>query len=169
MNNLQHSKVPELESRIAQLSQALLSAKDEVQSWADANADLSRSAAEARAKNQGSGRGLVSALLGPKFRAAVRAGAAASNAAIAKDVAEKRAHIAERKRQAQERVKEIQRQLTVAKSELKKFTSKSKANQNAKAASAAIDLMHKLKEAHEAGLLTEQEYENKRQKLLAQL
>jgi regulator of replication initiation timing len=174
MDDIHHSKVPELEARIEQLNQALSRAKNEVQSWVEENSALSCSAAEARAKNQGAGRGIVSAFFGPKFRAALRAGAAASNAAIAKDVAEKRSHIAERKRQAQEMVKEIQRQLALCKSELKQFTSKSKASYSAKAsgakaASTAIDIMHKLKQAHDAGLLTDREYESKRRKLLAQL
>ena len=39
----------------------------------------------------------------------------------------------------------------------------------AKAASDSISLLHKLKEAHQAGLLTAGEYEEKRRKLLEHL
>jgi cell division septum initiation protein DivIVA len=170
----QPERIGELEQRIAALSARLVEAKDAVQTWVDANASLSRSAASARAENQGAGRGFLGGLLGSKYRSAVRAGAAASNAAIAKDVAAKRARIVEGKRQAQDVVRSIQEALAEAKAELKGLTVGRKARAQtktvaAKAASTTLDLLQKLKEAHDAGLLTEAEYEEKRRKLVSEL
>lgn len=163
-----------VEQRIATLTTQLAETKAIIQRWGEASASLSLSAAEARAKNQGAGRGLLGAFLGSKFRGAMRAGAAASNASIAKDVAEKRAQIAEGKREAQEAARQIQAALSEAKQELKTLTSKMKltATGRTKAAKAAVDslaLLQKLKEARDAGLLTEQEFEEKRKKLVSGL
>ncbi len=159
-----------IESRIQSLASLLEKANSEVREWTDTNARLSQSAAEARAKNQGYGKGLMGALLGSKYRAAMRRAASASNADIAKDVAAKRAQIAEGKRQAQERVRTIQAELKEAKSELKAYISEKKKNTvkkktATKEKSSAIDLLHKLKEAHDLGLLTDEEYESKRKAL----
>src|SRR5688572_10057282 len=104
----QPARIAELERRIEELAERLADAKDAVQTWVDAGASLSRSAASARAENQGAGRGFLGGLLGSKYRSIVRAGAAASNAAIAKDVASRRARIVEGKRQAQETARSIQ-------------------------------------------------------------
>jgi hypothetical protein len=95
----------ESESHLSQLEHELMLTKQVVADWNDAGVNLSRSAASARAKNQGAGRGFVSALLGSKFRSAMRAGAAASNSAIAKDVARKRAETAAAKASTQSLVK----------------------------------------------------------------
>lgn len=167
-------QVAALEERLSQLTNKLAEAKQAVQSWADANSSLSQSAAEARAKNQGAGRGILGSLLGSKFRGAMRTSAAASNAAIAKDVADKRGRIAEGKRRAQELVRAIQEELTSAKVELKALTVGTKTKASAKAsvaksAGASLDLLKKLKEARDAGLLTEEEFEVKRKKLVSEL
>jgi hypothetical protein len=53
------SKIAEIEQRIATLSAQLSQAQGVVQQWTDVNADLSRNAAEACAKNQGMGRGFL--------------------------------------------------------------------------------------------------------------
>ena len=174
MEGQHESRIEKLEAHLAELTEVLAKAKDSVQSWVDANSNLSHSAAEARAKNQGAGRGFLGGFLGPKFRSAMRAGAAASNAEIAREVREKRAKIAAGKREAQELVRDIQRQIAAVKQELKVAKAESKGTQKAKASAAkaasnTIDLMHKLKEAHAAGILTDDEYESKRQKLLEQL
>lgn len=137
--------------------------------WTEANTSLSLSAQEARAKTQGVGRGL-----GGFLGKAARASAAASNARIAQDVAAKRIQIAEGKRQAQEHVREIQTELADAKQELKALQSsaKTKAPARASAAKAAGDpltLLLKLRDARDAGLLTEEEFEEKRKKLVDSL
>lgn len=159
-----------LEQRIQSLTAKLQEAKEAVQSWTDANASLSQSAAEARAKNQGAGRGFIGGLLGAKYRSAVRAGAAASNAAIAKDVAEKRGRIADGKRAAQDAVRAIQQALSEAKAELKDLTTAKKGKASAvKSAGASLDLLQKLKQARDDGLLTAEEYEQKRKRLVSDL
>jgi hypothetical protein len=84
------AKLASLEQRVAGLTARLSDAKAVVQQWADANTSLSRSAAEARAENQSSGRGFIAGLLGSKYRGAMRSAAASSNASIAKNVADKR-------------------------------------------------------------------------------
>jgi hypothetical protein len=167
-------RVVALEERVSQLTRKLAEAKQAVQVWSDANASQSQSAAEARAKNQGAGRGILGSLLGSKFRGAMRTTAAASNAAIAKDVADKRGRIAEGKRQAQELVRDIQQELASAREDLKAMTAGAKAKSSvkaavAKSAGASLDLLKKLKEARDAGLLTEEEFEEKRKKLVSDL
>ena len=171
MPNSDEDPISSIEARIALLAAQLEEAKTAVRQWADATASLSQSAAEARAKNQGAGRGLFGALFGPKFRSAMRTGAAASNASIAKEVADKRSRIADGKRAAQEAVRDLQAELAAAKNELKEAKS---ANRRAMDESASAEqkvdplpMLKKLKEAHSAGLLTDDEYEEKRKKLVA--
>ncbi|RZO92881.1 MAG: SHOCT domain-containing protein [Limnobacter sp.] len=170
----QLSAIGAVEQRIATLSEQIVRAEAAVQQWTDANASLSRSAAEARAKNQGMGRNFLGGLLGTKFRGAMRSAAAASNASIAKEVAEKRANIAEGKRSAQELLRHLKAQLAEAKHELKALTAKPHSQARiktvkAKSASASLDLLQKLKQAHDSGLLTEAEYEEKRKRLVSEL
>lgn len=166
-------RIAALENRITHLGIQLEQAKTAAQTWVNASSSLSCNAAEARAKNQGAGRGILGGLLGSKYRSAVRAGAAASNAKISQQVARKRSEIANGKRQAQEVIKEIKSQIATARAELKQIgsanTEKSQNKMTAKAASDSISLLHKLKEAHKAGLLTAGEYEEKRRKLLEHL
>lgn len=167
-------EIQALEQRIAGLTARLAEAKEAVAQWTDANKSLSLGAAQERAKNQGAGRGFLAGLLGPKFRSAMRAGAAASNAAIAKEVAQKRAKIADGKREAQDLVRQIQEELTAAKHELKSLsagarTKASTKTTKAKAAHDSLSLLQKLKEARDAGLLTQEEFEEKRAKLVADL
>lgn len=167
-------EIQALEQRIASLTTRLAEAKDAVAQWTDANKSLSLNAAKERAKNQGAGRGLLGGLLGPKFRSAMRAGATASNAAIAKEVAQKRARIADGKRESQDLSRRIQEELAVAKQELKSLTAGTKAKVSSKvaktkAAHDSLSLLQKLKEARDAGLLTQEEFEQKRTKLVADL
>jgi hypothetical protein len=163
-----------IESRIKSLEIKLERAREDVREWTDANADLSRSAAEARAKNQGSGNGFMGALLGSKFRSVMRSGAAASNAAIAKEVAQKRLLIADGKRNAQDIVRTLQTQIKELKQELRTHKAQAKRSTTSKASlikgkASSIDLLHKLKEAHEAGLLTDDEFQEKRKALVAKI
>ena len=173
MESISLEKIAGLEARILHLNSELERAKQTVERWTVANSNLSLSAAGERAKNQGAGSGFAGGLLGSKYRAAIRAGAAASNAAIAKDVAQKRLTIANGKREAQDLVKSIQSELALAKQELKQLNSFNKSKNRSvaatKIASTSIDLLHKLKEAHQAGLLTDLEYEEKRKKLIDNL
>lgn len=174
MSEVDPEQLAALQKEIESLSAKLEQAKLVVKQWSDASARLSQSAAEARAKNQGLGRGVGGVLLGSKYRASMRRAAASSNAAIAKEVTQKRAKIAEGKREAQAAVRRVQAELTAAKEQKKSLTALAKTQRRAKseAATAATDslaLLHKLKEAYDLGLLTEQEYEEKRQKLVANL
>ena len=174
MSSYQSEQIEQMERQIATLTARLAEAKSRVVQWTEANTSLSLSASESRAKNQGAGRGLLGGLLGSKYRSAVRAGAAASNAAIAKEVAEKRARIVEGKREAQELVRQIQSELTEAKTRLKALTSGAKAKASTKTATAkgatdSLALLQKLKEARDAGLLTQDEFEEKRKKLVADI
>jgi hypothetical protein len=97
----------------------------------------------------------------------VRRAAATSNAAIAKDVAGKRTQIAEGKKQAQDLVRHIQTELASAKVQLKALSSSAKSRKASAAMS--LDLLQQLKEAKDAGLLTDEEFEAKRQKLVADI
>jgi len=164
----------ELENEIASLKNSLEQAKNNVRSWTEASASLSRSASEARAKNQGMGRGLGGAILGKSFRSAMRSSAAASNAAIAKEVAKKRAKIAEEKGRAQSLVRQIQTELTSKKEQYKTLSSLIKSENKTKINTAkttldSVGLLKKLKEAYELGFLTEDEYEEKRKKIVSSI
>lgn len=166
--------IEKIEQQIGYLTAQLESAKEMVRQWNEANKTLSLSAAEARAKNQSVGRGFVGGLLGSKYRGVVRAGAAASNAAIAKKVAEKRAQIVDGKRDAQEQVRQLQCELSVAKKNLKSLQLGEKSNVKVKNAAKknahdTLDLLQKLKAAKDAGLITQVEFEEKRKKLVEDL
>lgn len=162
--------IQRLEAQLARLQQELVVARNNVQSWVDAGSSLSRSAAEARAKNQGVGRGFAGALLGSKFRAAMRAGVASSNASIAKDVAKKRSEIAAGKATAQEQVKRIQADIAHTKQLIREEKAVVRAKETvASSRSKSVDLLHKLKEAHDLGLLTDAEYEEKRARLVSEI
>lgn len=167
-------QIAALEERILLLDAKLQGAKDAVRSWTEANTALSQKAAEERAKNQGAGRGLFGTFMGAKYQRTVRAAAAASNADLSKNVAEKRGQISDGKRTAQEAVRTIQQALVETKAQLKELTTVKKAKSQvktavAKSAGASLDLLQKLKQAHDDGLLTAEEYEEKRKKLVADL
>ena len=98
-------RISEVEAQLSQLTSQLEGAKQNVQSWVDANSSLSLSAAQARAQTQSMGRGLGGALLGAKYRAARRKEAASYNAGIARNVVDKRAEIKQGKQNAQELVR----------------------------------------------------------------
>lgn len=168
------AQIKVVEQKIETLAAQLSETKAIIAQWNETGRSLSLSAAEARAKNQGVGRGLISSLLGAKFRGAMRSGAAASNASISQDVAKKRAQIAEGKRMAQEVARQIQAELSQAKAELKVLSSKAKVmnankSKTAKSAIESLTLLQKLQEAKNAGLLTETEFEEKRKKLVSGL
>lgn len=164
-------EIDSLERRLESLAPKLSDAKEAVRSWVEAGSNLSISAAEARAKNQGAGRGIAGALLGAKFRSAMRLGAAASNAAIAKEVARKRAAIADGKANAQRAVKEVQGLISDAKVRLRELkalqrTTRSVTKERRTTTAKSVNLLHKLKEAKDLGLLTDAEYEQKRRKIV---
>src|SRR5437867_7888351 len=100
MPDVDPEQLAALQEKIASLNIKLEKARQAVKQWSETSAHLSQNAAEARAKNQGLGRGLGGLILGSKFRASRRSQAARSNAAIAQEVAKKRAQIAEGKREA---------------------------------------------------------------------
>ena len=170
MTDSAQDQIIAVEQEIDSLGQRLEEAKQKVVEWTEASASLSRSAAEARAKNQSMGRGLGGALFGAKYRAAMRSAAASSNAAIAKEVAKKRARIAEGKSEAQELVRSIKTEIAELKQHLRALKSKVKTKiSSIKSTSDLVGLLKKLKEAHELGLLTDEEYEQKRKKLVANI
>lgn len=162
--------VEALKSRIADLEQAIATGKDKLRAIAESNAKISEQAAAKRAENQTAGRGLGGMLFGPKYRAAVRLSAAASNATLAQEVAQKRAQLAESKRETQERIRARQHELKELKSALRIQERSARAASGAGSrrtadAKKSIDLLHKLREAHALGLLTDDEYERKRKEL----
>ncbi|SEQ62616.1 hypothetical protein [Nitrosomonas ureae] len=160
-------QIQELKKTITNLSTQLSVAKKTVSQWIEANKCLSLNAAQERAKNQETGRGFMGSLLGSKFRSAMRASAAASNALLAKEVAEKRARIADGKRESQEYVRQIQEEIIAAKQQLALL--KSTAKTKIKTSHSSLELLHKLKDATEAGLLTQEEFEEKRKKIISEL
>lgn len=162
----------DLEARIAAIEKRIGEAQEIVQQWVDANTNLARSVAEARAETQGTGRGLLGAVLGSGFRSAMRTAAASANAAIAKDVAEKRRKIVDGKRVAQEYVRTLKAELASSKARLKELVAAEKRasksqSMAAKSASDSLSLLQKLKDAYDAGILTQAEYEEKRRKLVS--
>lgn len=132
-----NSEIETAEARIRYIERKIAEAQEAVRSWSEASTNLSLSAAEQRASNQSMGRGIGGALLGAKFRAAMRRAAASSNARIAKDVAEKRRRIANGKREAQAVVNGLREELREAKQRLKllKATSREKQSDRAEAPS----------------------------------
>lgn len=168
------SRITGLEAHITNLTRKLSSAREAVRSWTDAGKNLSHQAATERAKNQGAGRGFLGGLLGSKYRSAVRAGAAASNASISRQVASRRVEIANGKSAAQEAVRAIQDDLRQAKDELRDLKAALRLATTGKStrsrtASSTLDLLAKLKSAHDSGLLSDSEYEQKRRKLVDEL
>lgn len=170
MSSVAIQEVERLESKLAGLQEALTSARGDVQTWTDSNADLSRKAAEARAKNQGAGTGVLGAFLGAKFRSAMRSSASASNAAIARNVAQSRSEIAAGKALAQERVKAIQASIAETKQLIREAkTTLRESKSSGKARTSSVELLIKLKEAHSLGLLTDEEFEEKRARLVSEI
>jgi hypothetical protein len=172
------AKVPNqleiLEQEISNLTNKLQQAKLVVKEWTDTSVRLSLSAAKDRARNQGMGRGIGGAIFGSKFRSSARSDAARSNAAIAKRVANERAKIAAGKMRAQENVRNIQAELTSAKERYKLLSTQIKSKSKISTTPARkklelVTLLQKLKEAYDLGLLTEQEYNEKRQKIVSEL
>jgi hypothetical protein len=168
------ARIAQLQEGIAALTARLSETKVQIAQATQQNTMLARSAAIKRAENQRSSRGLFTDFLPKGMRTAVREVASASNARIANTIARDRTDIATRKIALQDLARQIQAKILTEKQELKSLTTaeKSKANVQAaanKTAMTALDLMQKLKNAQEAGLLTEAEYEEKRKRLLAEL
>lgn len=175
MNNKQALKsinqnIERVESQLEQLNIALEEVSKEIQSWTDANAELSQLAAEARAETQSLGRGLGGMILGSKYRASARSHATRINANIAREITEKRGKIKEGKKEAQEKAREIKTQISEIKAELKKLRTQKKEvtddSQSKKHSEQNLNLLQKLKEAYELELLTAEEYEEKRKKIV---
>jgi len=172
MSDVNPEQLKALEDKIASLTVKLGEAKLAVKQWSDLSARLSQNAAEERAKTQGMGRGLGGAIFGSKFRASQRSQAARINASIAKQVAEKRAKIGEGKRESQAR--HIQDELTATREQYRSLNTLVKSQNKAKSVTAietkdSVGLLKKLKEAYDLGLLTEQEYEEKRKKIVSSI
>lgn len=108
-----------IEADIVAVERRLYSIKDEIAGWTDASANLGASAAIERAENAEMGRGLGGALFGAKYRAAQRRAAASGNAAIARDVANKRATITRAKQELRMAERELRSALRDLKAELK--------------------------------------------------
>ena len=165
-----------MEAQISQLNMRLVNAKRDVQQWVDANSSLSLSVQQARAETQSMGRGLGGALFGSQYRASRRREAACKNAGIAREVAAKRAEIKQGKQNAQEVVRQIQAQMSLSKDKLKALRSQQKSSssnkksaQTVQSSSRSLSLLEKLSEVHQMGLLTEEEYEEKRKKIIEQI
>lgn len=174
MSDVHPNQIKELEEKIALLTTKLDQAKAEVKEYNELSARLAQNAAEARAKTQGMGRGLGGALLGAKFRAAQRRDAARVNASISKQVADKRGQISDGKRKSQALVQSIQAELKTTKEQYKSLMALDKSQKKTKSstmsvATDSVGLLKKLKEAHDLGLLTEQEYEEKRKKIVSSI
>jgi regulator of replication initiation timing len=171
-NNI--SQIDQLQKKIELLLIDLDNAKKRVRECVEASSQLSLNAAKARAKNQGEGRGLDGMLFGSKYRASVRRSAAKSNASISRQVAQKRANIASIKSNAQEKVRLFQMELSKTKEELRLLTKENRkqeigARKLKKGIDKSLTLLEKLKEAHDLGLLTEEEFEVKRKKLIDEI
>ena len=174
MSDIDPNQLNALEEKIVSLKNKLEQARLEAKQWSDLSARLSQNAAEARAQNQGLGRGIGGFILGSKFRASQRSQAARNNASIAKQVADKRAQIGEGKRKAQELVRQIQVELTATKEQYRSLTTLAKSQNKSKAIAAnetneSVGLLKKLKEAYDLGLLTPEEYEEKRKKIVSSI
>jgi hypothetical protein len=172
MSDVDIGQLEALQEKIASLTVKIGEAKLAVKQYSDLSARLAQNAAEERAKTQGMGRGLGGIILGSKYRASQRSQAARINASIAKQVAEKRAKIGEGKREAQALVRRIQAELTATKEQYRSLTAVAKSQNKAKsittkATNDSVGLLKKLKEAYDLGLLTEEEYEEKRKKIVS--
>jgi outer membrane murein-binding lipoprotein Lpp len=158
-----------LKSKLEQLNLSLEEIQREIQLWLDVNEELSQSALEARANTQSLGRGLGGMILGSKYRASARRHAATINAGIAREVAEKRRAIKEGKKESQEQAKELKAQISAIKAEIKELEKQKRdmasGDQSKKKTGQNLNLLQKLKEAYDLGLLTVDEYEEKRKKI----
>jgi hypothetical protein len=173
--------ISEVELQIEKLDSMLDQAKQAVQNWVDANTSLAQSAQQSRAETQSMGRGLGGALLGSKYRSSRRKEASFANAQIARNVASRRAVIRSGKQESQERVREIQSQIKKLKTDLKflkdrakEIVISSKKSKPVKSSSikSSVDSMavlEKLSELHQKGILTDEEYKIKRQKIVDQI
>ncbi len=157
-----------MDHEISILERELVEVRGVLDDCVNAAARLSQSAAEERAKNSQAGRGFLGGLLGSKYRGAMRQSAAASNASISQEVARKRGEILEIKNDAKERERRIKARLSDLKRQIKTFDKKS-LNSEISSASKNVDLLKKIKEAYDMGILTDAEYEAKRSALVADI
>jgi cell division septum initiation protein DivIVA len=174
MEDNDKERLEQLQTKIEELTLQLEEAKQVVRNYSQVLAELSQNAAEERAKNQGAGRGLDGMIFGQKYRASQRRAAAASNARISKDLAKKRGVILEKKTAAQATIQNLQTELKVAKEEYNTLKASIKSenaskNRESKKVIDSVTLLKKLKEAHDLGLLTDEEFEEKRKKLVSEI
>ena len=174
--NLDH-QITETKVQIIQFTTALEKAKQNVQSCIDRNSSLSLSAAQERAQTQSMGRGIGGVFLGSKYIAARRKEAAYYNAAIARNIAAQRAEIQQQKKMCQETVRKVQDRIIALKDKLKHLQSQKKdfnckkktSSQLLQNSNKSVALLEKLQEAYQIGLLTQEEYEEKRKKIVEQI
>ncbi len=174
MVETRNERLEQLQIRINELTSQLEEARQTVKNYSHLLAELGQNAAEERAKNQGAGRGLDGMIFGPKYRASQRRAAAASNARISKELAKKRGVILEKKMAAQAFVQSIQTELKTTKEEYNALKSAIKAENatithKSKTSMDSVALLKKLKEAHDLGLLTDDEFEEKRKKVVSDI
>jgi regulator of replication initiation timing len=171
----QADKLAQLEQQLSTLNTQLGQAQAGVQQWVDAGSQLSIQAAKARAENQGAGRGFFASLLGSGYRSAARRVAASSNAAISKEVAEKREAIAHQKRQAQDLVRQIKEAIKETKDEIKALTATQTPKVRVRLAppqSADVSIEERLRtliELKDKGLIEQSEYETRRAEILSSI
>jgi|GEM_PF-1516576 hypothetical protein len=153
-----------IENQISQLSKQLLN---------ETNLALSSKATIERAKTQEMGRGLLGSLMGSEYRASQRRVAARINASISRQVSEKREQIRSLKLSVKNNIIETQSLIKAKKEELKSLKSQRKelqsALKNTKRTKDNLSLLKKLGELYKSGLITEEEYEQKKKKLLDQI
>lgn len=159
----------QIDQEISVLERELVETRGILDDCVNAAARLSQSAAEERAKNSQAGRGFIGGLLGSKYRGAVRQSAAASNASISREVAKKRGEILEIKHVAKERERGIKVRLSDLKKQIKILEKNNSHNNEKSSALKNVDLLKKIKEAYDMGILTDAEYEAKRSVLVADI
>ena len=168
-----------IEADIVAVERRIYSIKDEIAAWDDASASLTASAAIERAKNAELGRGLGGALFGAKYRAGARRAAASSNAAIARDVANKRATIVRAKQDLRSAERDLRAALRDLKAELKdarpfaqeqaRLARRAAPSRSPAPAPAPVDLkqeLQRLKALYQQGGLDAAAYEKARIELL---
>jgi regulator of replication initiation timing len=162
-----------IENQISQLSKQLEDEKNQLKSLNETNLALSSKATIERAKTQEMGRGLLGSLMGSEYRASQRRVAARINASISRQVSEKREQIRSLKLSVKNNIIETQSLIKAKKEELKSLKSQRKelqsALKNTKRTKDNLSLLKKLGELYKSGLITEEEYEQKKKKLLDQI
>ena len=148
--------------QVADLEMQLAQIRDVLRQWTEAGQNLALTAAEAHAKNRAAGLGWGGILFGSKYRAIERRSATRSNARISQEAVKKRAQVTEGKRAAKEVETAIKNQLAEAKARLRMLQGSTKKTVSICAKPhSGVSLLKSLKEAHDLGLLTDDEYNAK--------